>query len=61
MDFEKNAGVALKFVAAKNHDIYVHAHSLVENVAKGRVIYKKTDEQILLLFTFPGSSFTDNK
>ncbi|WP_162785949.1 hypothetical protein [Salmonella enterica] len=46
VDFEKPVGVALKFVVAKNHDIYVNAHSLVENVAKGRVIYKKTDEQI---------------
>lgn len=46
VDFEKPAGVALKFIAAKNHLLFVNEHSLVENVAKGRVIYKKKDEQI---------------
>lgn len=46
--FEKPVGVTLKFIAAKNRvlNLIGGERFLTKNVAKGRVLYKKTDEQI---------------
>ncbi|EBG6971117.1 hypothetical protein F0858_20215 [Salmonella enterica] len=67
LDFEKPVGVALKFVATKNHILVNRPVQLASNIAKGRVLYKKADEQIFdydskkMLKNYKLSGFQDNE